>query len=115
MLYGDPLDDRSPALQMLDNDTLTARGRDASVPDALWVNHQPRAIMANAQTGGLSAQRGNSGFLKAALEIVPRGLASVGSATGGTNTKENVSASGAEIHRGKGGISTGIAFGGHRF
>src|SRR6185503_7407389 len=47
--------DDAAALQMLDDDALQQRGRDASVPDAIGVHDHDRATSAHAQTRRLAA------------------------------------------------------------
>ncbi len=36
---------------------------DTTVPNAVWVNNKPGAIVANAKAGGLGAENGDAEFL----------------------------------------------------
>ena len=64
------LNDRSVE-QMLCDNSVTALDRQISVPNAVWINHQPRSTATNAKARGLRAQDRQRMCFERLLEMLP--------------------------------------------
>jgi hypothetical protein len=71
-------------------DPLKTLRSDGSVPNALGINHQPRAAHTDPETPGLCAHRRKSGFFQPLFDKFPEVLARLGRATLRPNAEEEM-------------------------